>query len=109
MKPKSASSSPSSPSSSYPYVIVRTYSAGVHCGELVERNGKEVLLANARRIWSWEGAASLSEIAVRGAGAGSKLPVPVASIVLTEAIEVTTCSREGEVWCRTHPVWSAAR
>ena len=26
------------------YVVVRTYSAGVHAGELVSRNGKEVVL-----------------------------------------------------------------
>lgn len=32
-----------------PYVVVRTYSAGVHCGELVSRKGQEVVLANARR------------------------------------------------------------
>ena len=33
------------------YVIVRTYSAGVFAGNLVRREGKEVELANARRIW----------------------------------------------------------
>ena len=30
-------------------VIVRTYSAGVHFGRLVERDGKEVVLNDARR------------------------------------------------------------
>ena len=33
------------------FVIVRTYSAGVHYGRLVSRNGKEVVLSGARRIW----------------------------------------------------------
>ena len=33
------------------YVIVRTYSAGVHAGIMVSRNGKEVVLKNARRLW----------------------------------------------------------
>ena len=32
------------------YVLIRTYSAGVHVGELVSRKGKEVVLANTRRI-----------------------------------------------------------
>ncbi len=39
-----------------PHVLVRTYSAGVHFGILVKRDGKEVTLANCRRIWSWNGA-----------------------------------------------------
>ena len=37
------------------YVVVRTYSAGVHCGKLENRNGREVTLKETRRIWSWKG------------------------------------------------------
>ena len=37
------------------YVIVRTYSAGVFAGELESRNGQEVVLRNARRIYYWSG------------------------------------------------------
>ena len=33
------------------YVIVRTYSAGVFAGKLVARNGREVKLKGARRLW----------------------------------------------------------
>ena len=35
------------------FVIVRTYSAGVHAGTLASQAGKEVTLTNARRIWLW--------------------------------------------------------
>jgi hypothetical protein len=77
------------------YVIVRTYSAGVHFGRLVERNGKEVQLAAARRIWSWRGANTLHEIALHGVGPESKISEAVASIVLTEAIEVIECASDG--------------
>jgi hypothetical protein len=70
------------------YVVVRTHSAGVHIGELVERNGQEVTLANARRIWSWKGANTLHEIALRGVGAGSRVSEPVPGIVLPHAIEI---------------------
>ena len=48
------------------YVIVRTYSAGVFAGELESKNGQEVVLRNARRIWYWSGAASLSQLAMEG-------------------------------------------
>lgn len=48
------------------YVIVRTYSAGVFAGELESRTGQEVVLRNARRIWYWVGAATLSQLAMEG-------------------------------------------
>jgi len=70
--------------------IVRTYSAGVFLGTVKERSGKEVLLTNARRIWYWEGAASLSQLANEGTSkpGNCKFPAPVSEILLTEAIEL---------------------
>ncbi len=72
-----------------PWVIVRTYSAGVFFGHILERKGKEVRLSSARRLWFWSGAASLSELAIYGVKDPNncKFAVPV-SILLTEAIEV---------------------
>ena len=64
-------------------VIVRTYSAGVHFGTLASRDGKEVILTNARRIWYWEGAFTLSAIAISGVSVTSKLSIPVPEILLT--------------------------
>ena len=43
-----------------PHVVVRNLSAGVHVGELKSRKGKEVVLVNARRLWKWCGAFTLS-------------------------------------------------
>jgi hypothetical protein len=76
------------------YVVVRTYSAGVHVGELSDRRGREVDLVGARRIWSWKGANSLHEIAMSGVGAGSRVSVSVPAITLLEAIEIIECSPE---------------
>lgn len=73
-------------------VIVRTCTAGVHFGELAHRDGKEVLLKDARRIWYWEGAFTLSAVAQDGVSSKSKLSVSVPEILLTEAIEVIPCS-----------------
>ena len=47
-------------------VVIRTYSAGVHYGTLLQKNGIECILGNAIRIWSWNGAASLSQLSVDG-------------------------------------------
>ena len=79
-----------------PYVVVRTYSAGVHCGELVSRNGKEVTLQNARRIWRWYGANTLNEVALFGVADNSRVSEPVARLVLTEAIEIIDATADGE-------------
>jgi hypothetical protein len=75
------------------YVVVRTYSAGVHVCELVSRKGQEVTLKNARRIWRWFGANTLHEVAVGGIDAEkSRVSVPVPTIYLTQAIEIIPAS-----------------
>ncbi len=78
------------------YVIVRTYSAGVFAGNLVEKNGKEVVLKNARRLWYWDGAATLSQLAMEGVKKPDKckFPCEVTTITLTEAIEIIPCTDE---------------
>ena len=74
-------------------VLVRTYSAGVHIGTLKERNGKEVTLTNARRLWSWSGAFTLSAVATQGVDRGnSRISVAVPEILLTEGIEIIPVS-----------------
>lgn len=72
------------------YKIVRTTSAGVFAGTLVRREGKEVELTDARRIWHWQGAASLSQLALEGTSKpeSCKFPPEVPRVVLTEAIEI---------------------
>lgn len=70
--------------------IVRTYSAGVFLGTVKARDGKEVTLTDARRLWYWDGAASLSQLANEGTSKPKtcKFPAPVAEVLLTEAIEI---------------------
>jgi len=77
------------------YSIVRTYSAGVFAGEIVSRDGKECTMKNARRLWFWAGAASLSEMATKGTSDpdACKFPCAVAEVILTEVIEVLACTR----------------
>lgn len=76
-----------------PIVLVRTYSAGVHFGALVSRKGKEVVLADARRVWRWFGANTLNEIAENGVDVSrSRISQPTKRIVLTEAIEIIDMS-----------------
>jgi hypothetical protein len=79
------------------FVVVRTYSAGVHFGTVAEHDGKEVRLTDARRIWNWYGANTLHEVATNGVDvARSRVSEPVPSILLTEAIEIIECSERGK-------------
>lgn len=91
------------------YVIVRTYSAGVFAGTLKSRNGKEVELTNARRIWYWAGAASLSQLAMQGTSRpqNCKFPVAVDTVILTEAIEILPVTDVAEKSIKEVPEWSA--
>ena len=91
------------------YVIVRTYSAGVFAGEFVSRKGQEVVLRNARRLWSWKGAASLSQLATTGTSAPSecKFPAAVPRVELLQAIEILDVTDAGRKSIEEVPVWKA--
>ena len=95
------------PKSKGKYVIVRTYSAGVFAGNLQSRDGKEVVLTDARRLWYWAGAASLSQMAVSGTSNPKecRFPVAVPSVTLTEAIEILDVTPAAETSIKGVPEW----
>ena len=71
------------------FVLIRTTTAGIHFGTLVSRKAQEAHLSNARRLWSWQGALSLSEVAMKGVTlSSSKISTPVDEIILTQATEI---------------------
>lgn len=90
-------------------VLVRTYSAGVFCGTLKSREGKEVVLENARRIWFWAGAASLSQLATTGTSKPDqcKFPPAVPAVLLTEVIEILAVSDAAKVSIEGVKPWVA--
>src|SRR5690554_4994985 len=91
------------------YVIVRSYSAGVFAGYLVSEQGQEVVLRNARRLWYWSGAASLSQLAMEGVKKPMecKFPCEVDEVKIKEAIEILKCREEARLSIAAVPVWSA--
>ena len=80
------------------FVIVRTYSAGVFAGYLEKRKGKEGTLKKAIRLWYWDGAASLSQVAMEGLKNPDKCKFGMAvdSIELTEIIEVLSTTKAAQ-------------
>lgn len=91
------------------YYIVRTYSAGVFAGFIESRAGKEVVMTNARRIWHWDGAASLSQLAMEGTckPGNCKFPCTVNRIILTEAVEILECTDKAKKSIESVTVWQA--
>lgn len=74
--------------------IIRTYSAGVWFGEVVEKSGSEVIVKNARRLWKWwaKESISLSAVSIHGLNLNkSKVCEPVNEIWL-DAIEILPCT-----------------
>lgn len=90
------------------YKIVRTQNAGVFAGRTVERRGSEVDMIEARRLWYWSGAASLSELAVRGTASPNtcKFAVPV-SVTLLGVIELIDVEEKGRISIINVPEWTA--
>lgn len=76
------------------FYIIRGDRSGVFFGEIAERNGREVTIRNARRLWYWDGAASLSQLAVEGTSKprNCKFTVTVSSITILDAIEILPCT-----------------
>lgn len=89
------------------YKLIRTYSAGVFAGYLEKKEGMEVTLRNARRIWYWDGAASLSQLAVDGTSkpAECKFPVEVSKVVLTQAIEILDVTEKAKKSIESVKIW----
>ena len=90
-------------------VIVRCETAGVFFGYLKNCNMPQGVaeLTNARRLWYWSGAASLSQLAVDGTKKPSecKFPVSVQSITLAKVIEIIPCTAEAVKSITGVPVW----
>ena len=89
--------------------IVRTKNAGVFAGKVVKRNGQEVLLNDARRIWYWEGAASLSQLSTTGTSKHGrcKFPAPVAEVLLFEVIEMIPITDVAAASIASVPEWKS--
>ena len=89
------------------YVIVRGDRSGVFAGILAGQNGREVTLTDCRRLWYWDGAASISQLAIDGTVRpdNCKFTVAVDEIVILDAIEIIPCTEKAEKSIRGVEVW----
>lgn len=91
-----------------PYVIIRATHAGVFAGTLEKKIGDEVTLSDARRVWYWSGAASLSQLATDGTKnpSGCKMPCAVSEITILGVIEIIKATDVSKNSLNSVPVWS---
>lgn len=80
------------------YVIIRSTNAGCFAGSLESRDGDAVVLTDARRLWYWAGAASLSQLAVEGTSRPKDCKFPPAVsrheiLGVIEILDVTKAAR----------------
>lgn len=77
-----------------PYKIVRCKSSGVFSGYVESRNGREVVIRKARRLWYWAGAATLSQLAMEGTKKPDecRFPCEVDRVKVLDAIELLDVS-----------------
>lgn len=76
--------------------IVRSDRAGVFYGEIRERNGDEITMTNVRRIWYWDGAASISQLAMDGTSKpqNCKFTIYVPEMIILGVIEIIPCTEK---------------
>ena len=92
-------------------VIIRASRAGVFFGTLKEKRetpaGVEVELENSRRIWYWDGASSLSQLAVEGTKrpGNCKFTVVVPQHMVMQVIEIIPCTDEAIKSIESVRVW----
>lgn len=89
------------------YCMVRSSDAGVFAGTIKSRKKDEVLLTNARRIWYWDGAASLSQLATDGTSnpKNCKFPVAVDQVLLLGVIEIIPITDAAAASIASVPIW----
>lgn len=87
--------------------IIRADRAGVFFGKIKERNGSEVTMTDVRRLWYWDGAASLSQLATEGVKApqNCKFTVYVPEMTILGVIEIIPCSTIAEDSIKGVRVW----
>lgn len=92
-------------------VIIRADRAGVFFGTFVSKEntpaGVECEIKDCRRLWYWDGAASLSQLAVDGVSAPErcKFTVVVPQMLVEQVLEIIPCTDKAIKSIETVATW----
>lgn len=91
------------------YVIVRADKAGVFFGQMIEKKGNEVTLNNCRKLFYWEGACAVEQIALDGILKKSidncKFTVTVDDVTINNYNQIIPCSQKSIESIKSVKVW----
>ena len=89
------------------YYIVRARGAGIFFGKITAKEGVEVTMANARRLWRWKGASECCQLAAEGVKRPEdcKFTMYVDEVTLLEAVEIHPCTQEAESSIKGVKIW----
>lgn len=92
-----------------PYYIIRCKEAGVFFGHVKSREGSEAVLTDVRRIWYWDGAASISQLAIEGVSRPRtcKFSVTVPEMTVLGVIELIPCTENAVASIQGVETWRA--
>lgn len=89
--------------------IVRCNNAGVFFGTVKEiskdANGINVLMSNVRKIWYWDGACAVEQLAVNGCNNKSKITIMVEEMELMSAVQIIPCTEDAIKNLEGHKEW----
>lgn len=89
------------------YYIVRSDRAGVFFGKIKERSHDEVTMTDVRKIFYWEGACAVEELAMNGTKKPDKckITVEIPEMVIADPIQVIACTNDATKCLREVKVW----
>ena len=87
--------------------IVRTASAGVFFGKVKEYNKDEITMTDVRKIWYWDGACAVEQLALDGVTKPDecKLTVVISEMVIAEPIQIIPCTEKASKILSEIKVW----
>jgi hypothetical protein len=89
------------------FYIVRATNAGVFFGKIKERSQGEVTMTDVRKLWYWDGACAVEQLAVDGTKRPDrcKFTVIVPEMIIADPIQIIECSKKAVESLRGVVVW----
>lgn len=88
------------------YCLVKGSDSGVFAGTIKQRDGQEVLMTDARKLWYYDGVYALSQLAEEGTllRNNRRFSVPIPEVLILDAVEILSCSKIAEESIKAVPV-----
>lgn len=89
------------------YYIVRTNRAGVFFGKIKEKSADEVTMTDVRKLWHWDGACAVEQLAMDGTKkpSGCNFTVIVPEMTVAEPIQIIPCTEKATKSLSGVAVW----